>query len=138
MHAPPSSPHPSFLAAIHSHQQQKYTLKKIILFPGKFVFKNELLHTQVKASKLAALHYVDDAGNPTDMYPLNPNGSPGGLAGLCSEDGRHLAIMPHPERCVLPWQCPWMPGEMRGRLQFSPWIRMFQNAYDWCVGGGRS
>ncbi|XP_076446013.1 phosphoribosylformylglycinamidine synthase-like isoform X2 [Babylonia areolata] len=102
---------------------------------GKFVFRDPALQTSVLNKNQAALHYVDDEGAPTNRYPLNPNGSPGGLAGLCSEDGRHLATMPHPERCVLPWQCPWMPCEMREQLQFSPWIRMFQNAYQWCVAG---
>lgn len=48
--------------------------------------------------------FVDDANCPTEAYPFNPNGSPDGIAGLCSEDGRHLAVMPHPERCFLTWQ----------------------------------
>lgn len=48
--------------------------------------------------------FVDDANSPTEAYPFNPNGSPDGIAGLCSEDGRHLAVMPHPERCFLTWQ----------------------------------
>lgn len=69
-------------------------------------------------------------------YPFNPNGSPEGIAGLCSADGRHLAMMPHPERCVLLWQWPWMPAEwketMSRRQGASPWMRMFTNAYDWC------
>lgn len=48
--------------------------------------------------------FVDDSNSPTEAYPFNPNGSPDGVAGLCSEDGRHLAVMPHPERCFLTWQ----------------------------------
>lgn len=56
---------------------------------------------------LAPLRYVDpsrpDAG-PTEVYPHNPNGSPEGIAALCSPCGRHLAIMPHPERSWLAWQ----------------------------------
>ena len=47
------------------------------------------------------------AGTPTEAYPFNPNGSPDGIAALCSPDGRHLAMMPHPERCFLAWQLPW-------------------------------
>jgi len=50
---------------------------------------------------------------------------------LCSKDGRHLAVMPQPERCVLTWQWPWMPTEWKS-LQASPWLCMFQNARDWC------
>ena len=74
-----------------------------------------------------------DAGQATEAYPFNPNGSPLGLAGLCSADGRHLAMMPHPERAYLPWQCHWLPQQLK-RLQVSPWLRMFQNAYQWCQG----
>ncbi|ETE69596.1 Phosphoribosylformylglycinamidine synthase, partial [Ophiophagus hannah] len=72
-------------------------------------------------------------GLPTEEYPLNPNGSPMGIAGVCSPDGRHLAMMPHPERCVLPWQWPWMPTSWRQSVKVSPWLRMFQNACEWCV-----
>ncbi|XP_043393489.1 uncharacterized protein LOC119564644 [Chelonia mydas] len=69
---------------------------------------------------LAPLRYVDDQGQPTQEYPLNPNGSPLGIAGLCSPDGRHLAMMPHPERCVLPWQWAWMPPDWRRTMEVSP------------------
>ena len=63
---------------------------------------------------------------------MNPNGSPAGIAGLCSPDGRHLALMPHPERCVQPWQLPHMPHEWRGQLQAGPWLKLFQNALEFC------
>jgi phosphoribosylformylglycinamidine synthase len=53
------------------------------------------------------------------------------LAGLCSADGRHLALMPHAERVFLPWQAHYLPEEMKG-LAVSPWMRMFRNAYEWC------
>uniref|UniRef100_A0A8C0INL1 Phosphoribosylformylglycinamidine synthase n=2 Tax=Chelonoidis abingdonii TaxID=106734 RepID=A0A8C0INL1_CHEAB len=87
----------------------------------------------VTSGGLAPLRYVDDQGQPTQEYPLNPNGSPLGIAGLCSPDGRHLAMMPHPERCVLPWQWPWMPPAWRRTVEVSPWLRMFQNACEWCL-----
>ena len=102
---------------------------------GRMMFKRSDILQQVEAGKLVAIKYVDDQGAPTDTYPLNPNGSPGGIAGVCSPDGRHLALMPHPERCVMTWQCPWVPEEygQRGACkQYSPWIRLFQNAYSWC------
>lgn len=57
----------------------------------------------------------------------------GGAAALCSPDGRHLAMMPHPERCVMTWQWPWMPEEWKTEVKTSPWLKMFRNAYDWCV-----
>jgi phosphoribosylformylglycinamidine synthase len=58
----------------------------------------------VTEHRLAPLRYVDDSGACTEQYPLNPNGSPQGMAALCSDNGRHLAIMPHPERSFLKWQ----------------------------------
>ena len=76
------------------------------------------------------MNYVDNNNNPTEQYPFNPNGSLNGVAGMCSDDGRHLAIMPHPERCFLNWQIPWM-SESNTKL-FSPWFIMFKNAYEWC------
>lgn len=75
--------------------------------------------------------YADDEGNATEIYPFNPNGSPDGVAALCSEDGRHLAMMPHPERSFRKWQAPWAPA---GWVQHeaAPWLRLFQNATQFC------
>lgn len=81
---------------------------------------------------LSYYRYVDDNGNPTEIYPLNPNGSVEGLAGLCSKNGRHLAMMPHPERCVQPFQWPYTP--VSWQYQRSPWEKMFRNAFEWCNG----
>ena len=66
-------------------------------------------------------------------YPANPNGSPEGIAGLCSADGRHLALMPHPERAIFPWQCGYYPEEERAAHEVTPWMQAFRNAYDWCL-----
>uniref|UniRef100_A0A8D0HRT0 Phosphoribosylformylglycinamidine synthase n=1 Tax=Sphenodon punctatus TaxID=8508 RepID=A0A8D0HRT0_SPHPU len=100
---------------------------------GRMRFLSDEVLDWVRSARLAPLRYVDDQGLPTEEYPLNPNGSPLGIAGLCSTDGRHLAMMPHPERCVLPWQWPWMPSSWRRSMRVSPWLRMFQNAYEWCA-----
>ncbi|MFZ5758782.1 MAG: phosphoribosylformylglycinamidine synthase [Thermodesulfobacteriota bacterium] len=100
---------------------------------GKLVFPDPTLLDAVRTQELAALVYVDDDGQPTEKYPFNPNGSPGGLTGLCSPDGRHLAMMPHPERVFLPWQAHWLPAEMKKSLVVSPWLRLFQNARSWCA-----
>lgn len=99
---------------------------------GRLLFPDQDIRNQVEQESLVPLVYVDDAGQATEVYPFNPNGSPGGFAGLCSPDGRHLAMMPHPERVFLPWQAHWLPAEM-GELAVSPWLRMFQNAYTWCM-----
>ncbi len=75
----------------------------------------------------------------TETYPYNPNGSPQGVAALCSPDGRHLAMMPHPERSFLTWQwpvpAPWVPQlpSSDDDKPLSPWFRLFQNAYGWCA-----
>lgn len=66
-----------------------------------------------------------------DEYPANPNGSPNGIAGLASADGRHLAIMPHPERCLFPWNSGYYPEEYRTVHEVSPWMQAFRNAYEW-------
>ncbi len=98
---------------------------------GRLVFPDMTILDQVKAGGMSPLVFVDDDGNATEKYPFNPNGSIGGIAGLCSADGRHLALMPHPERVFLPWQAHYLPEEMK-ELKVSPWMRMFQNAYAWC------
>lgn len=99
---------------------------------GRFHFPEKGVHDRVLSSNLAPLRYVDDSGDITTEYPFNPNGSPDGMAALCSEDGRHLAMMPHPERVFATWQWPWMPEEWRGKYKVGPWLRMFQNARDFC------
>ena len=63
-------------------------------------------------------------------YPNNPNGSDYRAAGICSADGRHLAMMPHPERAFYPWQCAYYPMERRGD-DVTPWIEAFVNARRW-------
>jgi len=66
----------------------------------------------------------------SNLYPANPNGSPYAAAGICSEDGRHLAMMPHPERAVFPWQCAYYP-ENKKQHECTPWLQAFVNAREW-------
>ncbi|MDD7095090.1 MAG: phosphoribosylformylglycinamidine synthase [Bacteroidales bacterium] len=63
-------------------------------------------------------------------YPANPNGSPRGIAGIASKDGRHLAMMPHLERAIFPWQCGFYP-QARQADEVTPWIQAFVNAKNW-------
>lgn len=65
-----------------------------------------------------------------DGYPANPNGSSWAVAGVCSADGRHLAMMPHPERSIFPWQCGYYPADRLGD-DVTPWIEAFLNARRW-------
>jgi phosphoribosylformylglycinamidine synthase len=98
---------------------------------GRAYFPDASVLAQVEEQGLAPLRYVDDAGQPTQAYPFNPNGSANAIAGMCSRDGRHLALMPHPERCFLKWQLPWAPAEWK-EFKVSPWMKLFQNAREWC------
>ena len=63
-------------------------------------------------------------------YPGNPNGSDYNVAGICSADGRHLAMMPHLERSIFPWQQAYYPRERR-KDEITPWIEAFVNARKW-------
>ncbi len=65
-----------------------------------------------------------------DQYPGNPNGSDFSTAAVCSDDGRHLAMMPHLERSFLPFQCAYYPDERKDD-QVTPWIKAFVNARNW-------
>ncbi|MBV5306860.1 MAG: phosphoribosylformylglycinamidine synthase [Desulfobulbaceae bacterium] len=99
---------------------------------GRLHFPDPGIRQQVEAGAMTPMVYVDDNGQATEAYPFNPNGSPDGLAALCSPDGRHLALMPHPERAFLPWQLHYLPESLK-HIQASPWLKMFQNAYTWCM-----
>ncbi len=80
---------------------------------------------------LAPIRFVDDYGKETQEYPYNPNGSMMGITAICSRNGRHLVMMPHPERPFLAWQWSYWP-EGWSDIKVSPWLRLFQNARNWC------
>lgn len=90
-----------------------------------------------KTSSLVALRYVDNRGNPTETYPLNPNGSPQGITGLTTPDGRFNILMPHPERVFRKTQHSWFPHESDHQMtqvdacDDAPWMRFFRNARKW-------
>ncbi|HEY5782147.1 MAG TPA: phosphoribosylformylglycinamidine synthase subunit PurQ, partial [Lysobacter sp.] len=75
-----------------------------------------------------SLRYVDGNGQPATRYPLNPNGSPDGITGLTTDDGRATILMPHPERTLRSVNLSWAP---RDWSDDSPWMRMFRNARAW-------
>ena len=80
------------------------------------------------AQPFVALRYDDAQGSATERYPYNPNGSPQGIAGLTTPDGRFTILMPHPERVFRTVQLSWHPA---GWGEDSPWMRMFRNARAW-------
>jgi phosphoribosylformylglycinamidine synthase len=77
---------------------------------------------------LVAMRFVTNLGEPTEHYPANPNGSPGGIAGVTTQDGRFTIVMPHPERVFRTVQMSWHPDEWG---EDSPWMRCFRNARAW-------
>ena len=81
-----------------------------------------------QAAAHVALRYVDGDGVVATAYPLNPNGSPDGITGLTSDDGRATILMPHPERTPRTANHSWHPA---GWPEDSPWLRMFRNARVW-------
>ncbi len=78
--------------------------------------------------RLACLRYVDAAGEPSEVYPINPNGSELGLNGFCNRDGRFTIMMPHPERIFRSVQNSWAAPDWG---EYGPWMRMFRNARRW-------
>ena len=86
------------------------------------------LFDSTRGKAIVALRFVDNRGVPTETYPLNPNGSPEGITGLTTADGRFTILMPHPERVFRTVQQSWHP---QGWGEDSPWMRMFRNARKW-------
>ena len=93
---------------------------------GRAVFAG----TDAQDNALVAMRYVDNAGRVAKTYPANPNGSPAGIAGVTTPDGRFTIMMPHPERVFRTVQMSWAPASWR-ELDASPWFRMFANARRW-------
>ena len=83
---------------------------------------------RLAGADLVCLRFVDNRGAPTELYPLNPNGSPQGITGLTTADGRFTIVMPHPERVFRTVQNSWHPDDWG---EDGPWMRMFRNARKW-------
>jgi phosphoribosylformylglycinamidine synthase len=88
-------------------------------------FTDASMVTSVLQQQLATVRYVDHAAQATEVYPFNPNGSPQGLTGFTTQDGRFSIMMPHPERVFRTVQHSWHPD---GWQEDGPWMRMFRNA----------
>ena len=81
-----------------------------------------------RAKAIAAMRFTDHHGQPTETYPLNPNGSPGGLTAFTTADGRFTAMMPHAERVFRNVQMSWTAGDIDAP---SPWMQIWRNARRW-------
>ncbi|KZY80619.1 hypothetical protein A3741_05400 [Oleiphilus sp. HI0069] len=97
---------------------------------GRAEFASEQKLASLMSSEQLALKYVDNYGQTATRYPANPNGSPEGLAGVCSQDGRVTIMMPHPERVYRTLQNSWHPKDWG---EDGPWLRIFRNARKWFV-----
>ena len=91
---------------------------------GRVVASNEHL-ASLNSNDQVTLRYVDSLGQPTQHYPLNPNGSPEAITGVTSKDGRATIMMPHPERNFRALQHSWKPEDWN---EDGAWLRMFRNA----------
>jgi phosphoribosylformylglycinamidine synthase len=91
---------------------------------GRVVASNEHL-ASLNSNNQVTLRYVDSLGQPTQHYPLNPNGSPEAITGVTSKDGRATIMMPHPERNFRALQHSWKPEDWN---EDGAWLRMFRNA----------
>jgi phosphoribosylformylglycinamidine synthase len=83
---------------------------------------------------LVAMRFVDNKGQPTETYPLNPNGSSQGITGITTPDGRFNILMPHPERVFRVAQHSWYPSatlDSNDPREDGPWMRIFRNARKW-------
>jgi phosphoribosylformylglycinamidine synthase len=90
---------------------------------GRAEFSNG--YANALSAKIVALSYVDNYGKLTENFPANPNGSPLGITGLTTTDGRFTIMMPHPERCFRTVQNSWHPSDWN---EYGAWMRIFRNA----------
>jgi phosphoribosylformylglycinamidine synthase len=96
---------------------------------GRAVFASNDAVDSAIAQELVSLRYIDNHGEIATTYPANPNGSPYGITGLTTPDGRFTILMPHPERVFLRKQFSWLPPNYRHEA--GPWLQLFQNARAW-------
>jgi len=99
---------------------------------GRAQFSSPAALQSLEDEHLVPIRYVDNRRKVTEVYPFNPNGSPNGVAGVRSKDGRVLALMPHPERTVMSDIASYIPpGMSEAWGEFGPWVRMFRSARRW-------
>lgn len=99
---------------------------------GRAEFQSQQQFQSLTESGGIPIRYVDNGLEVTETYPYNPNGSPGGIAGVASRDGRVLAMMPHPERTIMADVTSYAPREdVEQWGEFGPWLRMFRSARRW-------
>ena len=96
---------------------------------GYTEFATSAAATTCSESGLVSARFVDNHHAPTELYPLNSNGSPHGITGLTTSDGRVTIMMPHPERVHRTSSMSWAPADWT--TDDSPWMQLFYNAREW-------
>ena len=94
---------------------------------GRTLFKNNKQIQSLISSNQIAMQFINSSGQPTEKYPLNPNGSIDGITGITAAKGRVTIMMPHPERVFRSQQMSWRSKDWK---EFSPWMQIFYNALD--------
>lgn len=132
VHDPPQHPPSVFLHGMHGSYLPIVTAHG----EGRASFSATGASTSPQAlidAGLVSMRYTDNQLQPTEQYPFNPNGSPLGITGVRTPDGRVLALMPHPERTILKEAGSYTPAEQAKEWgEFGPWIRLFRSARRWC------
>lgn len=98
---------------------------------GRAVFQPNTSPQALFEEGLVTMRYVDNNLKPTEVYPFNPNGSPMGIAGIRSRDGKVMACMPHPERVIVGHVGSYLPDVTAEWGEYGPWVRMFRSARRW-------
>ena len=114
-------------AFLHDMQGSRFPIA-VAHGEGKAEFLSSDAKQKLQDTNGVILNYVDNYGQVTEAYPANPNGSPAGIAGVCSADGRATIMMPHPERVFRASQNSWHPAEWQ---EDAPSMRLFRNARRW-------
>ncbi|MBA3903296.1 MAG: phosphoribosylformylglycinamidine synthase [Rhodocyclaceae bacterium] len=114
----------SRLPIVVSHGEGRAVFDRTPVGEGRAVFSGDA----AQRGALVAMRYIDNHGKVAEIYPFNPNGSPQGIAGVTTADGRFSIMMPHPERVFRTVQMSWHPD---GWGEDGPWLRMFRNARKW-------
>ncbi|KAJ2978500.1 hypothetical protein NQ176_g3789 [Zarea fungicola] len=99
---------------------------------GRALFSSPNSYQHLSDAGMIPMRYVDNRLNVTEKYPFNPNGSPAGIAGVQSKDGRFVAMMPHPERTIMAGIASYIPdGATEAWGEYGPWVRLFRSARRW-------
>ena len=135
--APPATARPDWQSSVFLHGMHGSMLPIVTAHgEGKATFPKDMAATSspelLQQQGLVSLRYVDNYRKVTEKYPFNPNGSPSGITGVRTPDGKVLALMPHPERTILKEVRSWAPTDLEEDWgDFGPWIRMFRSARRW-------